>query len=133
MKKGIILLFSILSFSVFSQENAWVNVEELDGVTIEESVIKCGNNELLTFRISNANPYSITISWFEEVWINDICKQTGNSEEHFRVLSLKSGEEIKGNCSFQDSFYIGSKIKRGNKTMVLTHFDLKNISVIIEK
>ena len=47
-----------------------------------------------------------------------IFVQTGNSEEHFRVLSLKSGEEIKGYCSFQDSFYIGSKIKRGTDSTV---------------
>ena len=70
MKKGIILLFSIVSFTMFSQENSWVNVAELNGVTIEESVVKCGDNEILTFRISNANPYTISISWYEEVWIS---------------------------------------------------------------
>jgi LEA14-like dessication related protein len=133
MKKGIILLFSILSFSVFSQENEWVNVAELDGVTIEESVIKCGNNELLTFRISNANPYSITISWFEEVWINDICKQNGNIEEFKKSVSLQSNEKVLGDCSFKESFYIGYKVKRGDNEMKLTFYDLKNISVIIEK
>ena len=130
MKKGIILLFSILSFSVFSQENAWVNVAELDGVTIEESVIKCGNNELLTFRISNANPYSITISWFEEVWVNEVCKKNGNTEEFKKSVTLQSNEIIEGDCSLQEDFYIGYKYMQSGTEMQLTHHDLKNINVI---
>ena len=130
MKKGIILLFSIVSFTMFSQENSWVNVAELNGVTIEESVVKCGDNEILTFRISNANPYTISISWYEEVWVNDICKQNGNTEEFKRSVSLQANEKVSGDCSFKESFYIGYKIKRGDSEMKLTFYDLKNLNVI---
>ena len=133
MKKVLILPFLFWSFISFSQSENWTDFTELDGVKIESSILECGVNELITFKFTNTNSYDVSVSWFEEFWVDGVCKQTGNSEEHFRVLSLKSGEEIKGNCSFQDSFYIGSKIKRGNKTMVLTHFDLKNVSVIIGK
>ena len=130
MKKGIILLFSIVSFTMFSQENSWVNVAELNGVTIEESVVKCGDNEILTFRISNANPYTISISWYEEVWVNDICKQNGNTEEFKRSVSLQANEAVSGDCSFKESFYIGYKVKRGDNEMKLTFYDLKNLNVI---
>jgi len=101
-------------------------------VKIDKTIIECGVNELITFRFSNLNNYNVSVTFYEEVWVDGQCKQDGFSEENYREFSLKSNEIISGSCSFANSFYIGSKIKRGNKTMVLTHFDLKNISVIIK-
>jgi enamine deaminase RidA (YjgF/YER057c/UK114 family) len=106
---------------------------EIEVVKIDKTIIECGVNELITFRFSNLNNYNVSVTFYEEVWVDGQCKQDGFSEENYRELSLKSNEIISGSCSFADSFYIGSKIKRGNKTMVLTHFDLKNISVIVNE
>ena len=132
MKKVLIVVLTIFSFNSFSQSQNWENITEIEGVKIEKTIIECGVNELITFRFSNLNNYNVSVTFYEEVWVDGQCKQDGFSEENYRELSLKSNEIISGSCSFADSFYIGSKIKRGNKTMVLTHFDLKNISVIIK-
>jgi|TARA_B110000211_G_C14031617_1_gene532389 hypothetical protein len=132
MKKVLILILTIFSFNSFSQSGKWENLMEIEGVKIDKTIIECGVNELITFRFSNLNNYNVSVTFYEEVWVDGQCKQDGFSEENYRELSLKSNEIISGSCSFADSFYIGSKIKRGNKTMVLTHFDLKNISVIIK-
>ena len=132
MKKVLILILTIFSFNSFSQSEKWENLMEIEGVKIDKTIIECGVNELITFRFSNLNNYNVSVTFYEEVWVDGLCKQDGFSEENYRELSLKSNEIISGSCSFADSFYIGSKIKRGNKTMVLTHFDLKNISVIIK-
>lgn len=132
MKKVLILILTIFSFNSFSQSENWENLMEIEGVKIDKTIIECGVNELITFRFSNLNNYNVSVAFYEEVWVDGLCKQDGFSEENYRELSLKSNEIISGSCSFADSFYIGSKIKRGNKTMVLTHFDLKNISVIIK-
>ncbi|MGY8951489.1 MAG: hypothetical protein ACKVJW_06870 [Flavobacteriales bacterium] len=132
MKKVLILILTIFSFNSFSQSENWENLMEIEGVKIDKTIIECGVNELITFRFSNLNNYNVSVTFYEEVWVDGQCKQDGFSEENYRELSLKSNEIISGSCSFADSFYIGSKIKRGNKTMVLTHFDLKNISVIIK-
>jgi len=133
MKKVLILPFLFWSFISFSQDVNWKNYSEKDGVIINKGIIDCNGNELLTFEIINTNNQRVVISWYQEVWVNGVCKQDGKSSEFFRTLTLNANEIIAGSCSFQNSFYIGSKIKRGNKTMVLTHFDLKNISVIIGK
>ena len=132
MKKVLILILTIFSFNSFSQSENWENLMEIEGVKIDKTIIECGVNELITFRFSNLNNYNVSVTFYEEVWVDGQCKQDGFSEENYRELSLKSNEIISGSCAFADSFYIGSKIKRGNKTMVLTHFDLKNISVIIK-
>jgi|TARA_B110000881_G_scaffold202610_1_gene202687 hypothetical protein len=132
MKKVLILILTIFSFNSFSQSGKWENLMEIEGVKIDKTIIECGVNELITFRFSNLNNYNVSVAFYEEVWVDGLCKQDGFSEENYRELSLKANEIISGSCSFADSFYIGSKIKRGNKTMVLTHFDLKNISVIIK-
>ncbi len=132
MKKVLILILTIFSFNSFSQSENWENLMEIEGVKIDKTIIECGVNELITFRFSNLNNYNVSVTFYEEVWVDGLCKQDGFSEENYRGLSLKANEIISGSCSFADSFYIGSKIKRGNKTMVLTHFDLKNISVIIK-
>jgi hypothetical protein len=133
MKKVLIVVLTIFSFNSFSQSQNWENITEIEGVKIDKTIIECGVNELLTFRFINLNDYDVSVSFYEEVWIDGVCKQDGASQEYFRVISLKSNEIISGSCSFTSSFYIGNKIKRGTKTMVLTNFDLKNISVIIEK
>jgi len=132
MKKVLILILTIFSFNSFSQSEKWENLMEIEGVKIDKTIIECGVNELITFRFSNLNNYNVSVAFYEEVWVDGLCKQDGFSKENYRELSLKANEIISGSCSFADSFYIGSKIKRGNKTMVLTHFDLKNISVIIK-
>ena len=132
MKKVLILILTIFSFNSFSQSENWENLMEIEGVKIDKTIIECGVNELITFRFSNLNNYNVSVTFYEEVWVDGQCKQDGFSEENYRELSLKSNEIISGSCSFADIFYVGSKIKRGNKTMVLTHFDLKNISVIIK-
>jgi len=132
MKKVLILILTIFSFNSFSQSEKWENLMEIEGVKIDKTIIECGVNELITFRFSNLNNYNVSVAFYEEVWVDGLCKQDGFSEENYRELSLKANKIISGSCSFADSFYIGSKIKRGNKTMVLTHFDLKNISVIIK-
>ena len=133
MKKVLILILIISSFTSFSQSGNWENIAEIEGVIIDKTIIECGVNELITFRFSNLNSYNVSVAFYEESWVDGICKQDGVSEEIFRVLSLKSNEIISGSCSFMNSFYIGNKIKRGSRVMTLTSFSLNNISVEIEK
>ena len=133
MKKLLILLLTVLSFTSFSQDVNWENYSEKDGVIIKKGMIDCNGNELLTFKITNTNNQRSVVSWYEEVWVDGVCKQDGKSSEYFRELTLDPNESIEGSCSFQRSFYIGSKVKRGNKVMILTSFSLNNISVEIEK
>ena len=127
------MLFTVFSILSFSQEVIWEKYKEIDGVIINKGNIECFNNDILTFEIKNTNNYKISISWYEEVCINDICKQNGESQEHYRELILNPGELVQGDCTFQKSFYIGSKVNRGSKDMILTHFQLKNIIVKTEK
>ena len=126
-----ILLSVAMCFSCYfyAQENTWEIYKKIDGVIIENTSIECHDNEILTFRITNINNYKVVISWYEEVWINDMCKQDGLSQEHYRSITLFSDESVEGDCTFKESFYIGSKIRRGNRDLVLTNFDLKNIIV----
>ena len=133
MKKLLILLLTVSSFSSFSQDVNWKNYSEKDGVIINKGMIDCNGNELLTFKITNTNNQKVVISWYEEVWVDGICKQDGKSSEYFRTLTLNPNEIVAGSCSFKESFYIGSKVKRGNRVMTLTAFSLNNISVKIEK
>ena len=133
MKKLLILLLTVSSFSSFSQDVNWKNYSEKDGVIINKGMIDCNGNELLTFKITNTNNQKAVISWHEEVWVDGICKQDGKSSEYFRTLTLNPNEIVAGSCSFKESFYIGSKVKRGNRVMTLTAFSLNNISVKIEK
>lgn len=133
MKKLLILLFTVFSFTSFSQDVNWENYSEKDGVIINKGMIDCNGNELLTFKITNTNNQKVVISWYQEVWVDGVCKQDGKTEEYFRTLTLNANEIVEGSCSFNKSFYIGSKVKRGNKVMTLTSFSLNNISVEIEK
>ena len=133
MRKLLILLLTIFSFSSFAQDVNWENYSEKNGVIINKGIIDCNGNELLTFEITNTNNQKVVISWYEEVWVDEVCKQSGESLEDFRTLTLNPNERVTGSCSFQKSFYIGSKIKRGSRVMILTSFSLNNISVEIEK
>tara|TARA_Y100001968_G_C19418770_1_gene750535 strand:+ start:1340 stop:1741 length:402 start_codon:yes stop_codon:yes gene_type:complete len=133
MRKLLILFFIVFSFKSYSQDINWENYSEINGVIINKGMIDCNGNELLTFEIINTNAKKIIISWYEEVWIDNVCKQDGQSLEHFRKLTLNPEEKSVGSCTFEESFYIGSKINRGGKVMTLTSFSLNNISVEIEK
>ena len=133
MRKLLILLLTIFSFSSFAQDVNWENYSEKNGVIINKGMIDCNGNELLTFEITNTNNQKVVISWYEEVWVDEVCKQNGESLEDFRTLTLNPNEKVTGSCSFQKSFYIGSKIKRGSRVMTLTSFSLNNILVEIEK
>ena len=129
MRKLLVLLAGLWSFMSFSQQSEWEFYKDIDGVKFETRTIECSGNELLTFRISNMNDYSVNVLWKEEVWMDGICKQKGDSVEDERELRLLSREIKEGTCEFKESFYIGSKVKRGSRVMILTHFDLKNIKV----
>jgi hypothetical protein len=133
MRRLLILLLIVFSFSSFSQDVNWENYSEKNGVIINKGMIDCNGNELLTFEITNTNNHKVVISWYEEVWVDEVCKQSGESLEYFRTLTLNSNERVAGSCSFKESFYIGSKITRGSRVMTLTYFSLNNISIEIEK
>ena len=133
MRKLLILLLTVFSFSSYAQDVNWENYFEENGVIINKGMIGCNGNELLTFEITNTNIHKVVVSWYEEVWVDGVCKQNGRSSEDFRTLTLNPDEKVVGSCSFQESFYIGSKITRGSKVMILTSFSLNNISVEIEK
>jgi hypothetical protein len=133
MRKLLILLLTVFSFSSYAQDVNWENYFEENGVIINKGMIDCNGNELLTFEIINRNSQKVVISWYEEVWVDGVCKQNGRSSEDFRTLTLNPDEKVVGSCSFQESFYIGSKINRGSRVMTLTSFSLNNISVEIEK
>ena len=126
-----ILLSVVMLFSCYfyAQENTWEIYKEIDGVIIEKTSIECHDNEIMTFKITNTNNYKVIISWYEETWINDVCKQDGMSQEHYKSLTLSADSSVEGDCTFKESFYIGSKILRGNKELILTDFDLNNIIV----
>ena len=132
MKKLLILLFTVFSFASFSQDVNWENYSEKDGVIIYKGMIDCNGNVLLTFKFTNTNNQKVVVSWYQEVWVDGVCKQDGKTEEYFRTLTLNANEIVEGSCSFNKSFYIGSKVKRGNRVMTLTSFSLNNISVEIE-
>ena len=51
------------------------------------------------------------------------------SQEHYKSLTLSTDSSVEGDCTFKESFYIGSKILRGDKELILTDFDLNNIIV----
>jgi len=129
MRKSLILFVLFWSNISFAQQSDWEIYAEIDGVRFETKFIECYSNEILTFRISNSNNYSVYIIWHEEVWVDGVCKQTGESDEDEREIQLFSHEVASGSCEFKESFYIGSKINRGSRVMSLTHFDLKNITV----
>ena len=133
MRKLLILLLTVFSSSSYAQDVNWENYSEKDGVIINKGMIDCNGNELLTFEITNTNNQKVVISWYEEVWFDGFCKQDGQSSEFLKTLTLNPNEKVAGSCSFQESFYIGSKIKRGSRVMTLTSFSLNNISVKIEK
>ena len=133
MRKSLILFALFWSTISFSQQSDWEIYTEIDGVKIETRTIECFGNEMLTFRISNDNNYPVSIVWHEEVWVDGVCKQTGESAEDERELYLVANEVISGSCDFKKSFYIGSKINRGSRVMSLTHFDLNNITVLENK
>ena len=112
MRKLLILLLTVFSFSSYAQDVNWENYSEKNGVIINKGMINCNGNELLTFEITNTNNQKVVISWYEEVWVDGACKQNGESSEDFRTLTLNPNEKVAGSCSsFQESFYIGSKIK----------------------
>ena len=127
MRKLLVLLW-FWSFISFSQQSEWEFYKDIDGVKFEIRTIECSGNELLTFRISNTNDYSVYVLWKEEVWIDGICKQNGDSSEDERELAPVSGEIKEGTCDFKESFYIGSKSKRGFSSND-SNFDLKYITV----
>ena len=70
MKKLLILLFVLFGIAGFSQDIVWKEYENISGVIIKTSNIVCHNNEILTFQIENSNDYQVTISWYEQVWID---------------------------------------------------------------
>ena len=94
MKKVLILILTIFSFNSFSQSEKWENLMEIEGVKIDKTIIECGVNELITFRFSNLNNYNVSVTFYEEVWVDGQCKQDGFSEENYRELSLKANEII---------------------------------------
>ena len=130
MRKLLVLFVLFWSMISFSQQSNWQIYTVIDGVKFESTIIECSDNEILTFRFSNSNNYPVTVVWNEEVWIDGVCKQSGESEEDRRELDLFSNEVVSGSCDFKSSFYIGSKVNRGSRVMLLTHFDLKNIQVL---
>ena len=103
MRKLLILLLTIFSFSSFAQDVNWENYTEKNGVIINKGMIDCNGNELLTFEITNTNNQKVVISWYEEVWVDGVCKQNGESSEDFRTLTLNPNEKVAGSCSFQKS------------------------------
>ena len=132
--RHILLFLFLVSSHIFSLAYPVTNTEFYkDGVVIRSVILECGDNEILTFEISNNNDYEVTIGWYEEVWVDNICKQDGKSIEHYREIHLNQNQIIIGDCSFKDSFYILYSLFRKGSKMSLTHFDLKDIQVKIKK
>ena len=63
MRKSLILFALFWSTILFAQQSDWKIYTEIAGVKIETRTIECYGNEILTFRISNANNYSVSIMW----------------------------------------------------------------------
>ena len=93
MKKVLILILTIFSFNSFSQSENWENLMEIEGVKIDKTIIECGVNELITFRFSNLNNYNVSVAFYEEVWVDGLCKQDEFSVDS--KFSLKENEIIK--------------------------------------
>ncbi len=129
MRKTIFLILLIFVMTSFGQENLFEKYKEIDGVEIKKAIVECNGNQVLTFSFRNDNSHSVKLSWYEEVWMDGICKQNGSGEENFRTLTLSANQIIEGDCDFRESFYIGSKIKRGKRFSLLTFFDFKNLIV----
>jgi len=101
MRKLLILLLTIFTFSSFAQDIDWEIYFEKNGVIINKGIIDCAGNELLTFEIINTNNKKVVISWYEEVWVDELCKQNGQSTEDFRTLTLNPNKKVIGSCSFK--------------------------------
>ena len=129
MRKTIFLILLTFVMTSFGQETLFEKYKEIDGVKIKKAIVECNGNQVLTFSFTNDNSHSVKLSWYEEVWMDGICKQNGSGEENFRTLILSANQIIEGDCDFTESFYIGSKIKRGKRFSLLTFFDFKNLIV----
>ena len=101
----------VLSFISFSQQSEWEFYKDIDGVKFEIRTIECLVMNYLHSEFQTRD-YSVYVLWKEEVWIDGICKQNGDSSEDERKLKSSSLEKLKDLLVTLKSFYIGSKVKR---------------------
>lgn len=116
-----VFLFFILSLSLvsYSQHESTfeVNVEQIENneevwkdlvfiegelkvqVRKEDCIYNAGfDKQILLLHFTNLSDHTITLSYDEELYYNDVCKTCG-IDEYARFFSLEAGQILQGECN----------------------------------
>ena len=149
MKNNLIVLgiacISLYSGNLFaSNSNDWITYFDNDSVKIEFIYSDCVytetfNQEFVILRIINKLNAELIISWKEELWYDDICANCEQDDtESRKVINIKEGERLEGDCNINSNLKIFSKftdkikdlpILGVEKIATLSRFELKNITI----
>ena len=141
----LIAFFSLFtSNSMGSNPTEWEIYFENDTVKIEYTYENCEyaetfNQEFVILRIINKLNSELVIVWKEELWYDDICANCEQDNiESRKVINLKAGERLEGECNINSNLKIFSKftdkiedlpILGVEKIATLSRFELKNITI----
>ena len=136
---AIIFLFSVLSFSAFSQSAVIEKTNDLitkDGITIASALQQCDDlengisKEYVVLSVFNENSYPVQVSFKKNLWFDGKCNScTSNSLEHIVSLTVAPNEKLEGSCDENNGLLIFSQMLNLDKVRKLTNYELVDIAV----
>lgn len=128
-----VLLLGMTGFKV--PESGWREYFQNDQVKIETNTQTCSNaqagtsNNYILLRISNKTNQEVEVSFFKELWYNDVCSNCNGGDEAKTSIVLKANETVEGSCtSGLKELKIFHSMPNGSKR-TLNKFDIKNVTV----
>jgi hypothetical protein len=100
------LLLVMLTSALFAQKRVsnWTPVVESSGVKVESKHVSCVqtnlgfDRELVLLKISNQNPFDVTVSYDLQVFRNNVCTTCDKMPEYHVDILVKANSTMEGDC-----------------------------------
>ena len=100
------LLLVMLTSALFAQKrvSSWTPVLESSGIKVESKQVSCVqtnlgfDRELVLLKLSNQNPFDVTVSYDLQVFRNNVCTTCDKLPEYHFDLILKANSTMEGHC-----------------------------------
>lgn len=137
----VVILFTILPFSLLSQEKTslhqgndnWEIYKEVDGIQINYKYLECNKpnqgiyKEYVVFQIINTTSNSVEVNYTQSLWY-DGNKILSENDEYKKSTILEPEQVFETYCDKNREYNIFSKFLNYNKAE-LTRFEIVEIKV----
>ncbi len=138
-----IVILSVISSGLFSQENAWQKAYDDNGIEFSYKKVECHDiqngihEEYYLIQINNNSGNPVSLKWNYHLWNNDICIncKENNSDIGFFEAKIAAGESIEGTCDNKDQkgLHIFTRFLNYKTANPVTRFTVENVEVIFDE